>query len=94
MSPRTNRSRTAVLFFVGLIAVITVSLFSSGSQGGSQQRGVQAAMRSSKPACPSEHKADRGTDRYLKFTQDNQLIRPTGYRKWIYAGIRAYYGQR
>lgn len=86
MSLRTNKSRTAVLVSAGLLAVITVSLLTSGSQGGSQLRAVQAAVKSSKPACPTDHKQTRGTDRFLKFTRDNQLIRPTGYRKWIYAG--------
>lgn len=86
MSLRTNKQRAAVLLSAGLVAVVTVSIFSPGSQGGPRPRPARATMKSPRPACPAEHKPPRGTDRFLQFTQDNQLVRPTGYRKWIYAG--------
>lgn len=76
-----NIKPTFLLLGAGLITVVAISAFYPDSKSDSSSGGTLLAAEKS-----AKRKSVKGTDRYLKFTKSDELVRPAGYRKWVYVG--------
>ena len=76
-----NKKQPWLLIAFGVLSAAVYLAFNDGSENSPPSKPqLQAAeMR-------RMQRFSRGTDRYLKFTRSGELVRPTGYRKWVYVG--------
>lgn len=75
-------SPAVLLPTAGLVGIAAFCAFFPGSEGNSPASGQLVAAKGTSP----KKTGNSEIDGRLQFTRAGKLLRPTGYRKWIYVG--------